>query len=260
VASVPGLTPEDIKKQKRWVKVFLFIAIVSGVLALLHVIHLHFDPMAERRYGQFIHVNIGDRDFAIPSEYFRGPIPRGKTDRLHLWMMMPDYTPYAGEISGDRTRIDAGWERHLIVNVEDLDRTNDLASRYRANRSGPNSIFLPQDVEDRYGLKHTLSWYSNARSPEPWIVHDLYFRNGPDGTVSEFISCDRDQPTVIALCSFHDFTMGRLIFTVSYRKSNLPKWEQIHNHILALFDKFSCIPYSTSISNKNDKGDKICPR
>jgi hypothetical protein len=254
------LDSKEFKRQHRWIKVFLTVALVSSALALLQALHLHFDPMAERHYGRLVHVRIGDRDFAIPSEYFRGPIPRGQTNNLHLWVMMPDYTPYRGEISGDRAHIDAGWERHLIVNVEDIEHTNDLASRYLANRDGPNFIFQPQDLEDRYGIHHTQSWYSNARSPEPWIVHDLYFNTAPDGTVSEFISCDRDQPDIVAICSFHDFTMGRLIFTLSYRKSNLPKWKLIHDHVITLFDQFSCVPYSKSISTKNNKGDKICPR
>jgi hypothetical protein len=60
------LDPKEFKRQRRWVKVFLTVALISGALALLQAVHIHFDPMAERHYGHLVHVRIADRDFAIP--------------------------------------------------------------------------------------------------------------------------------------------------------------------------------------------------
>lgn len=254
------LDSKEFKRQRRWVKVFLTVALVSGALALLQAIHLHYDPMAERQYGRLVHVRIADRDFAIPSEYFRGPIPQGDTDRLHLWMMMPNFTPYRNEISGNPKQIGEGIKRHLIVDIENAERTNGLASRYNANRNGPLNSFRPQDVDSEFGLRHTYVWYSNKRSPDPWILNDLYYQEGADRRVTLFIRCDRDDASTFPGCSFHEFQDGRLLFTLSYRKANLPNWQDMQSRVQDLIDSFSCVPHSTSISNENHNGEKLCPR
>jgi hypothetical protein len=253
------LTPTDLIKQRRWVKLFLTIAIVSGLLALLQNIHLHFDPMAERHYGQLVHVRIGERDFAVPSEYFRGPIPHEETKSLYFWMMMPDYSPYRGEIKGDRAELRAAWDRHLMVRIEDTNYTNDMFSRYNAMRNGPMSIYKPEDVADRYGLRRTLVWKKNSQSHDLFINTDLYSSTSADGKLLLFVSCGRDDDTVNPGCSFHEFTDGRLLYTLTYRKSNLPKWQEMQSRVHNLIESFSCVPYSSSISTKIHTGEKICP-
>jgi len=253
------LDPKEIKRQRRWVKVFLTIALISGALALLQAVHLHFDPMAERHYGRLVHVRIADRDFAIPSEYFRGPIPRGKTNSLYLWLMMPDYTPYRGEITGNLDEIAAAWRRHIIVFVDDEASRNSFASRYTALRNGPEGIYRPQDVADVYGLHHTLVWYSNAKWPDPWIVHDLYFQNDASGQPLMFVACDRDDAAKYPGCSFHVFRDGQLTYTLNYRKANLPKWQEMQTRVRDLIESFSCVPKSNSTSTNNNNGEKICP-
>lgn len=253
------LAPKTLTSLRRWAKIFLLIGIITSASGIAHNIYVHFNPAAERTYGRLVHVSIGGRDFAIPSEYFRGPLPHGATKRLHLWVMMPDYTPYKGEVTGDQAQISAGWERHLIVNIDDTRVANDLASHYERQRSGLTS-YVTQDVPDAQGMHRTLVWRSTPRSSQPFIDHDLYYQTAEDGKLRAFVSCDRDDAAKHPGCSFHEFQDGMLLYTLSYRKSNLPKWRQIQSGVHNLIESFSCVPQSKDISTKTHIGDKTCPR
>jgi hypothetical protein len=249
------LTEGNLRALRRWAKLFLAVAILTAFLGYFHQLYLRFNPAAERHYGRLVHISIGGRDFAIPSEYFRGPLPPEKTDRLHLWVMQPDYTPYRGEISGDRAHIDAGWERHLIVNIEGVSPTSGLDAHYKRQRSG-SLAYVAQDMEGDYGLHRTLVWRSTPRSNKPFIDHDLYYDIGPDGRVTTFVSCMRDDWPGSPVCSFHEFQIGELLYTVSYRKSNLPKWRDIQQGVADLIEGFACSPFSAAADGRV----KPCPR
>lgn len=251
--------PRQLARLRKYTKLFLIISVIGCLMSALVAVHGHFDPFSQRVYGRLVHVEIGGRHFAIPSEYFRGPIPQGKTNSLYLWMMMPEYAPYKGEVKGERKQMRAAWDQHLIVRVDDTNSASDMASQYNAFRNGPLNIYKPQDVEDAFGLRHTLVWHSNARSPDPWILHDLYYQNDADGQLLGFISCGRDDKATHPGCTYHEFTDGRLLFTLSYRKSNLPRWRQMQDRVRELFQNFSCVPYLPLTSTKNHNGETLCP-
>ena len=52
-----------------------------------------------------------------------------------------------------------------------------------------------------------------------------------NGRITTFIACDRDDPKYHPVCENHDFQDGRLLFEISYRKTNLPQWRAIESRV-----------------------------
>jgi len=261
---MPSLTPNELKKLHRLVKLFLALGIVGGLLGIIHNIHVRFDPGAERHYGHVTHVHIGGRDFAVPSEYIRGPLPHGQVKQLYVWLTLPDYKPYLGDFSESRNPIPIGY-RHVMVLIDDTSFTTDLQFRYNAYRNGPNSIFTPKDTSDLYGLRRTLVYYSTPRSEAPFIKSDLYYIKGPNGNVSTFIDCMPDDSNHSVdqrhnpFCTTHEFQDGLLLYSISYSKVNLPHWRDIETRIHRLIEGFACISATNSKLLTPTNGEKLCP-
>ena len=236
--------------------------LIAVLFLLLSGVGACAEKKADWQSKRVTHVHIGGRDFAVPNEYFRGPIPHEpESKRLYVWMMLPDYAPYRGELAVG-TNLEEAWPRHLSVLIDDTAVATDLAFRYNATRYGPNNIFKPEDVSDAHGLHHTLVWYSNARSPTPFIESDLYYSQSDKGTVVTFAACDRDDPHVHPHPMCEEFFQdGRLLYKIGYRKTNLHNWHEINDHVHRLIDAFSCVPTNAAVNTakNNNKGNKVCP-
>jgi hypothetical protein len=260
--SVQGSDAKKTRQLYRFAKLFLVVSIVASIFGILHNIHAHFDPGADRHYGHVTHVHIGGRDFAVPDEYIRGPRPtEANAKQLYIWLMLPDYAPYQSfDVEKAKSTVPVA-ERQISVLIYDMAFTTDLAFRYHASRNGPQSIFKPKNVPDLYGLHHTLVWYSNARAPQPFINSDLYYFQGSDGKVKTFIDCTRDDPDPhrYPQCTNHDFQDGRLLYEMHYGKWNLPHWREIEDHVHSLIESFACVPTTNRNSSNLSNGAKPCP-
>lgn len=257
-----GLPTSEVSRLGRRLKLFFCVAIVGGLLTIMHGLHARFDPSVAAHYGHLIHYRIGGRDFAVPDEYIRGPRPaRGEQSKqLYLWLMLPDYTPYRGFDTEAKASSVPVAERQVMVLIDDTAFTTDIAFRYSAHRNGPNNIYKPEDVEDLYGLHRTLIW-SNTRSSSPFIKSELYHFDDADGNVQIFIACMKDDPHPqrYPQCGNHQFQDGRLLYNISYGKLNLPHWHEIETRVHDMIESFSCLPKNPSDSSTHTKGQEPCP-
>src|SRR5262249_2389407 len=155
----------------RWAKVFLLLGIVAGALNLIHNAHVRFDPGADRHDGRVVHVRIGGRDFAVPGEYIRGPVPRGDAKQLYLWLTLPNYEPYQGDYVEGKNPVPIGY-RHLIVLIDDTAFTTDLNFRFHAYRD--STYLIPREADGLYGLKRTEIYRQVPRDVKPYLWADLY--------------------------------------------------------------------------------------
>lgn len=255
------LPEHEAKRLHRWI-IFFFLTGIIG--SILHVLP-RADSLRANSPVQKTHVHIGGRDFAVPNEYFRGPIPREKESKqLYIWAMLPDYEPYRDEFNRAHNQddINAIWNKHILVLIDDTAYTTDLKFRYNARRNGPDSIYKPKDVPDVFGLHHTLVYYSNPRVPEPYVENDLYYKK-IGGQIEEFAACDRDDPTArLHPGCKHVFQDGRMLYALTYRKTHLPEFSEIQNRIHTLVESFSCAPNSSDKKappEKTEEGMQICP-
>jgi hypothetical protein len=257
------MNTKEINRLGRRIALFLCVAIVGGLLTIIHGLHVRFDPGAERHYGRLVHYRIGGRDFAVPDEYVRGPRPtRGEQSKqLYIWMMLPDFTPYRGfdiEAKASDTPV---AERHVMLLIDDTAFTTDLAFRYNAHRNGPENIFTPKDTRDIYGLHRSLIYRLPPRVPKQFVWSDLYYFQGVDKRVTTFIDCSRDDPNPhrYPQCGNHQFQDGRLLYNISYGKWNLPHWKEIETRVHDLIESFSCVSTNASDISTQKEGMKPCP-
>jgi hypothetical protein len=256
---LPTLTPDEHTRLYRLAKLFLVIGIVGSLLGILHNTHVRFDPGAERHYGHVTHVHIGGRDLAVPDEYFRGPRPHeAQSKQLYLWMMLPDYLPYDGELESGKD-LESAWPRHLSVLIDDTAFTTDLQYRYDVSR---NRYFrIPKDDGDSYGLHKANIYLKRPQDSQPAILEELYSETSSDGQIRTFIDCDRDDPHVHPhpMCANHEFQDGRLLYIIGYRKTNLPHWHDIEDRVHNLIESFSCVSKSNPNVSTSSNGAKPCP-
>jgi hypothetical protein len=255
----PGILPSELKRLSRWVKLFIWATVIGGLLTIMHGLHVRYDPGAARHYGRVAHVHIGGRDFAVPGEYIRGPLPtEANAKQLYIWLTLPNYEPYKGDFIEEESPVPIGY-RHLIVLIDDTASATDLAVRYNARRNGPESIFTPKDTADLYGLHRTFVWYANPRFHDTYITSDLYHIEDARNEIATFVACGVDKPPPQNPMCEHFFQDGRLIYKVAYSKKSLAQWHEIETRVHSLVDSFSCEPANIPDISTIKKGLKPCP-